>query len=174
MGTTQSSFITEFKLAFNRHFGPDILWVGGQSAKNCAAFLSPFPCRRAVGTQITERFELGDISTTYSGWKIIVEFENKQIPLSNILKYWPYMRGELSAQPEKPILLCHFSDWWSYATRRDLWEWTLSRMRVDPDRLVDIEGRQFDHGGTDGLLRASSILSAVAWIESVAHSSRKA
>jgi hypothetical protein len=107
-------------------------------------------------------------------WTVIIEFESRELPLSNILKYWPYLRGELSAKPMQPILVCHFSDWWSYATRRDLWEWTLSRMQADQGRLVEIEGKQFDHGGSDHLLRASSIYSAIEWIDSVVKASRAA
>jgi len=66
-----------------------------------------------------------------------------------------------------PILICHFSDWWSYATRRDLWEWTLSRMQTDQNRMCEIKGKQFDHGGNDQQVRASSIASAIDWIGSV-------
>jgi len=97
-----------------------------------------------------------------------VEFENKELPLSNLLKYWPYLRGELSAKPTQPLLICHFSDWWSYATRRDLWEWTLSRMQADGERLVAVAGKQFDHGGANRSLRDQSITSAVEWIRTAA------
>ncbi|HEY0917367.1 MAG TPA: hypothetical protein VGE22_20975 [Solimonas sp.] len=110
---------------------------------------------------------MGDLTTSYCGWKIIVEFESKELPLSNLLKYWPYLRGELNASPKEPLLLCHFSDWWSYATRRDLWEWTLSRISADQDRLVPIAGRQFDHGGSDLGRREKSIFEAMEWIGSI-------
>lgn len=166
MGSTQSSFLAEFKKSFNERLGQDIQWSGGQAAENCAAFASPYPCRREMDAVATERFELGDATALYRGWKIIIEFESKQLPLSNLLKYWPYLRGELNARPAQPVLICHFSDWWSYATRRDLWEWTLSRMQEDTNRLVAIKGQQFDHGGADQLLRASSISSAISWIDS--------
>lgn len=167
MGLPQSSFLAEFKKAFNEQFGKEIHWSGGQATEHCAAFSSPYPCRRAVGTKATERFELGDATTLYRGWKVIIEFECKELPLSNLLKYWPYLRGELNAKPTQPLLVCHFSDWWSYATRRDLWEWTLSRMQSDQERLVEIQGKQFDHGGLDQSIRASSISSALQWIDSL-------
>lgn len=167
MGLTQSKFLADFKQAFNTYVGQDIQWSGGQIAKNCAAFVSPYSCRRAVGTRTTERFELGDTTTSYFGWKIIIEFESKELPLSNILKYWPYLRGELNTKPTEPIIICHFSDWWSYATRRDLWEWTLSRMQADEERLVEIEGKQFDHGGTNQNLCFLSINSSIEWIDSI-------
>ncbi len=167
MGLTQSSFLSEFTRAFNESRQQDILWAGGQAAGNCAAFVSPYSCRRKTGVRTAERFELGDATASYLGWKIIVEFERKELPLSNILKYWPYVRGELSAKPTQPLLICHFSNWWSYATRRDLWEWTLSRMQADEGQLVAIEGKQFDHGGSDKLIRSSSISSAISWIDSI-------
>ena len=167
MGLTQSSFLADFKQAFNMQAEQKVHWSGGQAAENCAAFVSPYPCRRAVGTKTTERFELGDATMSYFGWKVIIEFESKELPLSNILKYWPYLRGELNTKPLQPLIICHFSDWWSYATRRDLWEWTLSSMQADEGRLVEVKGKQFDHGGSDQSLRVSSIYSAIEWIDSV-------
>ncbi len=167
MGLTQSGFLEEFRQSLNQAAGESLLWSGGQVTQNCAAFVTPYACRRAVGARTSERFELGDATAPYLGWKVVVEFESKELPLSNLLKYWPYCRGELSNSPTQPLLICHFSNWWSYATRRDLWEWTLSRMKSDPDRLVEIEGRQFDHGGGDPSLRAASISSAIEWIRSV-------
>lgn len=167
MGVKQDRFLAEFRSAFGEYFDVDGAWLGGQAAENCAAFLTPYPCRREVGVLAMERFELGDISITHGGWKVIVEFESKEVPLSNLLKYWPYLKGELNSRPQHPILICHFSDWWSYATRRDLWEWTLSQMHADTNKLVAVQGRQFDHGGADMALRASSITSAIAWIDSV-------
>lgn len=174
MRLTQSSFLAEFRQAFNKQAGQEVRWAGGQAAENCAAFTSPYPCRRTVGVRTTERFELGDATASYLGWKVIVESESKEIPVSNILKYWPYLRGELNKKPTQPLIICHFSDWWSYATRRDLWEWTLSRMQADQARLVEVEGKQFDHGGSDAALRMSSISSAIEWIDSVVGAGRGA
>lgn len=174
MGSKQSNFLAQFKQAFEDYIGYEPGWSGGQTLDNCAAFTSPYSCRRVVGVRASERFELGDITTFFSGWKVVIEFENKDLPLSNILKYWPYLRGELDTNPKQPIILCHFSDWWSYATRRDLWEWTLLRMQADPDKLVNVIGKQFDHGGEDQSLRASSISSAISWIVQVAEQKREA
>lgn len=167
MGSRQTNFLNEFKESFKDHLGETSLWDGGQVIGNTASLISHSADRRPAGAKKTERFELGDTTTNYRGWKIIIEFENKELPLSNILKYWPYLRGELSTLPNHPILLCHFSDWWSYATRRDLWEWTLSRMQNDPDRIVNIRGRQFDHWGDDSNLRLNSISTAIQWIDDV-------
>ncbi len=171
MGAVQANFIKEFKSAFIARFACSSTWSGGQAFANSAAFATPYPCRRG-GIRGAERFELGDAAISHLGWKLIVEFESKELPLSNLIKYWPYLRGELTATPDQPILICHFSDWWSYATRRELWEWTLARMKDDPNRLVGIEGRQFDHGGGDAVLRACNISGAIEWIESMAGNER--
>lgn len=165
MGITQNTFLREFEDEFHKHFGLETKWSGGQSSKNTAALTTHIAGRRAVGIRKTECFELGDLTTTFRKWKIIIEFESKQISISNILKYWPYLRGDLSSTTEYPILLCHFSDWWSYASYRDLWEWTLSQMQVDPERKNDIFGHQFDHGGYSQVQRANSIQAAILWIE---------
>jgi len=165
MGQPQSVFLEEFKAAFHRQIDAGIIWSGGQGKENTAGFAKPFGCRRNNGKLKAERFELGDLSAVYHGWKIIIEFENKEVPLSNLLKYWPYLRGELADQPDRNVLICHFSDWWSYATRRDLWEWTLARIKADPGVLFAMEGRQFDHWGQDADRRAASISDAIAWID---------
>lgn len=170
MGTKQTDFLVEFKGAFAAHFGESVTWSGGQAHENTASLRTHTSGRRSVGVQRAERFELGDITSRFRGWKLIVEFESGALPLSNLLKYWPYLRGELSTVPECPVLICHFSDWWSYATRRDLWEWTLGRMQADRERLFDIQGQQFDHGGEDRALRIRSIQAAVQWIDAIRHS----
>ncbi|MFN4014218.1 MAG: hypothetical protein ACK4JB_02700 [Reyranella sp.] len=173
MAGPQSSFLEEFKAAYSAHFGHDAIWKGGQAKENTAGFSTPLGGRRSIGHRAGEGFELGDVATTRGRWTVIIEFESNEIPLSNLQKYWPYIRGELTSSPARPIALCHFSDWWSYATRRDLWEWTLSRMQADPARLVDFEGRQFDHGGTgisrppDKTQRDAALFNAIRWIEGV-------
>lgn len=165
MGANQTTFLADFVAAFGHRFGLDVVWTGGQAVENTASLTTHVSGRRAIGVKKAERFELGDITASYLGRKLIIEFESKELPLSNLLKYWPYVCGELSSSPHQPVLICHFSDWWSYATRRDLWEWTLSRMRVDPSRIVDIDGCQFDHGGADINLRRRSITAALEWID---------
>lgn len=169
MGATQTTFLADFADAFGQRFGHGVKWTGGQAAENTASLTTHVSGRRAVGVRKAERFELGDITTDFLGWKIIIEFESRELPLSNLLKYWPYICGDLSSTPQNPVLICHFSDWWSYATRRDLWEWTLSRMKVDPLRKVNIEGSQFDHGRSDIDLRTLSIGAALQWIEGTVH-----
>lgn len=173
MAGKQSLFLQQFKNAYEERFGRLSLWTGGQASANTANLVSHVAGRRPIGPRATERFELGDLATKLGDYKIVIEFEDGALPLSNLLKYWPYIRGELSLKPDGPIILCHFSDWWSYATRRDLWEWTLSRMQADPERRVEIHGCQFDHWGRDvswgGDIskRVKSIAGALEWIAAV-------
>ena len=167
MAELQAAFLQQFKSLFAARFKEDVAWRGGQSTTNLAGFLRLGSDHRPAGPRKGEGFELGDAIGDFRGWTIIVEFESFQVSLSNLLKFWPYVRGELSSKPESPIAFFHFSNWKSYATYRDLWEWTLSRMRADPDRLVDIQGCQFNHCGTDTVARAASIEKAFDWLEAM-------
>lgn len=145
MGKRQTSFLTKFQDAFRTRTAVVPVWSGGQVVSNTAALPIRDALRRSGPAKRAERFELGDIVAEIGRWRVVVEFESAEVPLSNLLKYWPYIRGELGTRPSHPLLICHFSDWWSYATRRDLWEWTLSRMKEDPQKVIDVQGRQFDH-----------------------------
>ena len=163
MGETQKTFLSEFADAFRRK-APDASWRGGQAKANTASLLTHQAGRRGGLYNNAERFELGDLTATLNGHKIIVEFESKQVPISNLLKYWPYLRGELSSKPSLPVIFCHFSDWWSYGIYRDLWQWTLDQMQQDAKCLQRISGRQFDHGGNDLSLRSRAIDLAIDWV----------
>ena len=164
MGKTQTAFLAEFAEAFRARAGVDVTWGGGQAVVNTAGLPLIEGLRRPGPPKPGERFELGDLAATIGACRVVIEFESAEVPLSNLLKYWPYVRGELGTRPSHPLVICHFSDWWSYATRRDLWEWTLARMKADPDRVVDIDGRQFDHWGDDASRRHESIVQATEWI----------
>ncbi|MFO1244106.1 MAG: hypothetical protein U1E71_02850 [Ramlibacter sp.] len=164
MGKTQTSFLAEFQSAFHARAGVELEWSGGQVVSNTAALPINDALRRPGPAKRAERFELGDIAAEFGRWRVVIEFESGEVPLSNLLKYWPYVRGELGTRPSRPLLICHFSDWWSYATRRDLWEWTLSRMKEDPWKIVEVQGRQFDHWGEDKQRRSESVNSAIDWI----------
>lgn len=168
MGQKQSTFLNDFKLAFTKIEGfKGAQWTGGQQASNTSGFANPPDCRRQGKVKSGERFELGDLKTRIFGYDVIVEYESDSLPLSNILKYWPYVRGEFTEKPDSPILVCHFSNWRSYATRRDLWHWTLNQMRLDKNVLVCIDGKQFDHGGEDDTIRHAGISQAIAWLVSI-------
>ncbi|KAB7619489.1 hypothetical protein [Alkalilimnicola sp. S0819] len=163
MGATQAAFLREFADVF-RSEAPDVSWTGGQGKHNTASLLTHQAGRRGGAYNKAERFELGDLTAAFNDHKIIIEFESKQVAIANLLKYWPYLRGELSSKPELPVLICHFSDWWSYGVYRDLWQWTLSQMQSDPKCLQHIVGCQFDHGGSNVSLRHSAIEQAVEWL----------
>jgi hypothetical protein len=164
MGKTQTAFLDQFASSFSTRTGVDVAWAGGQVVANTAGLPFNGALRRPGPPKAAERFELGDLTATVGDCRVIIEFESAEVPLSNLLKYWPYVRGELGSQPSQRLIICHFSDWWSYATRRELWEWTLGRMKADPQRVVDVDGRQFDHWGDDTERRSESILQAVDWI----------
>lgn len=164
MGKTQSSFLVAFQDLFRTRSGLEVEWTGGQSSANTAGFPDNPQWRRPGQARSGEKFELGDLAANIGHWRVVIEFESREVPLSNLLKYWPYIRGELLIKPSRPVLICHFSDWWSYATRRDLWEWTLSRMKADTECLVGVDGCQFDHWGSDAASRIESVSSAIDWI----------
>lgn len=165
MGTTQTAFLSEFSAHFDAELSARPSWTGGQGRLNTARLDTFRSGRRGNIYNSSERFELGDLTAIINGHKVIVEFESKQIPIQNLLKYWPYLRGELSTKPESPVIICHFSDWWSYGINRDLWEWTLNQMQQDRTCLVPIQGRQFDHGGSNQDIRQQSIIEAAQWIK---------
>lgn len=167
MELKQAALFAEFKESFGEHFGAGVSWNGGEELETSTAWLAQASARRLLGIRPTERFEGVDLSTGFRGWTLVVEFESQQNPFAHIGKFWPYLRGELSAAAENPLLLCHFSDWSSYPVYRDLWEWRLSPMPDDPERRVTIQGQQFDHGGEDRALRAHNIQAALQWIDAL-------
>jgi len=167
MGQPQSQFLVQFKTAFAQRFSQQVDWVGEQAAGNVAQLPGVVALRRGGILHRLEKFEIGDLRADFSDRTLVIEYEQKQLTLSNLLKYWPYVRGELNVKPERPIILCHFSNWWSYGTYRDLWNWVMLRMQTDPERLVDIQGHQFDHGGPDITLRDAGVRAALDWIERV-------
>jgi len=167
MAQPQSDFLSLFKKAFVDRFGNSVLWTGGQIAGNVAQLPGIAALRRGGILHRMEQFEIGDLRGDFNDRTLVIEYEQKQLPLSNLVKYWPYVRGELNVIPQRPIVLCHFSDWWSYGAYRDLWNWVMLRMQTDAERKVEIDGRQFDHGGPNASLRASGIHSALDWIAEV-------
>lgn len=122
-----------FKDAFASRFGNSVYWTGGQIAGNVAQLPGIAELCRGGVLHRMEQFEIGDLRGNYNGRTLVIEYEQKQLPLSNLVKYWPYVRGELNVKPECPIVLCHFSNWWSYGTYRDLWNWVMLRMEPTPN-----------------------------------------
>lgn len=167
MGKPQNEFLNVFIEAFTERISGPISWVRGQNTGNRAQLLPITALRRGGMLRSAEQFELGDLRTNVYGWTIVVEYETGPVSLSNLLKYWPYVKGDLSVKPTLPIMFCHFSDWSSYGSYRDLWHWTMLKMQADIERVVDIRGRQFDHGANDLPLRNNQMQEALAWIEQV-------
>jgi hypothetical protein len=141
--------------------------MGGQRSGNTAG-LPEDPVLRAVGAVGSqEAYELGDLRADDGARTIIVEYDGEGPSLINLAKYWPYVRGELSATPSLPIALCHFSSWASYGSHRLLWQWLLARMREDQSRVVDFQAQQFDHARDDSVRRRDQIQNALQWLRSL-------
>lgn len=169
MGKSQNDFLQTFKEAFTNKFGSDVIWAGGQVVGNKVQLPRIASLRRDGRFNRSEEFELGDLRADFCGRTIIIEYESGAICFPNLLKFWPYVRGELSIKPRYPLVICHFSSWWSYGSHRDLWDWTMSRMQNDSERIVEVVGRQFDNGITIGsidmVLRERSIQEALEWMD---------
>ncbi len=131
MGRPQDSFRRTFKAEFAKRFDIQPDWRESQNKENKAAFLHRYVKYRRNGLiRPNEGFELGDLRCDYRGRTIIVEYDSFGLEIHNLLKYWPYFLGELSARPSLPVILCHFSSWHSYGSRRDLWPWLLDRINT--------------------------------------------
>jgi len=160
-----------FEASFS--FAPD--WIHGQIRANAAGLpFRPELKRPGVGQEEGELFELGDLRADIAGWTVIVEYESGPVLVHNLVKYWPYVRGELVVgakseplQPLSPLLICHFSSWKSYSSYRHLWEWVLRGMQDDPARKVAIQGKQFDHWreNVDGPTTAEALQEAMTWLK---------
>ncbi len=164
MGSSQKQFLTEFEQAFDQKFTAHAPWSGGQLLNNIARLPGVKDLRRGE-IRRGERFELGDLKTAVGGFTVIVEYDSGGISLSNLLKYWPYIKGELDVISSNPIILCTFSDWKSYGAYRDLWKWLSDRMQADPEMSGSFHAHQFDHGGANIELRKKSIHQALNWLD---------
>jgi hypothetical protein len=149
MGRPQDVFRRSFKVEFAKRFGLEPVWHESQDKDNKASMLKKQAIYRREGLiRPNEGFELGDLRCDYRGRTIIVEYDSEGLEVHNLLKYWPYLLGELSERPSQPLILCHFSSWHSYGSRRDLWRWLLDRMQkdIDPRMQVQLVADQFDNG----------------------------
>lgn len=164
MGSLQTLFLTQFQNALANSSAASCLWLGGQTTGNFGYLTRNPELRRNGKVRQDERFELGDLRTELGGYSLVIEYDSGGVSLSNLLKYWPFLRGELNVPPQHPLLLCHFSDWKSWGSYRDMWQWLLSRMQADSECLLPIYARQFDHGAQDIKLREQAIQDAVNWV----------
>ena len=165
MGSRQKEFLERFRGALAERFPSVVEWGGGQVASNTGSIDAHVSLRRSGVVRPGERFELGDLRCVISETAVVVEYESGPVALHNLLKYWPYLRGEMSSLPVSSMVLCHFSDWVSYGSYRDLWEWTVREMKDDPDLKVRFAARQFDHWGSDLDAAARSIADCLTWLE---------
>lgn len=172
MGRSQSAFVEMFRKSVCEALGENLSVTGSQIATNCLTLPAAELVRREGIPKRVERFELGDIRIEFDHLTAIVEYESDAIAIHNLVKYWPFIRGETTPSAGKPLLICHFSNWHSYGSHRDLWEWLGRCMRCDPQRKVDLFARQFDHGGQDADLRAKGIGQAIEWLRSMTEACR--
>jgi hypothetical protein len=149
MGAKQAEFVKKFRERFQRRFGCHPEWGGGQGLDNKAGFAQLREYRRDGLLRKNEGIELGDTNTTFRGVTVIVEYDSDGLDIQNLLKYWPYLCGKLTSSPPRKVVLCHFSSWRSYGSRRDEWTWLRDKMAADPDRVMDLVGEQFDNGGLE-------------------------
>jgi hypothetical protein len=165
MGKPQNDFCDHFKTAFQTQFGK-VIWHGGQLAANMIAPTAAKHLRRDGLVKSSEKIELGDLRTTFRNYDIMVEYESGCASAYNILKHWAYLRGELSAKPQRTTLLCCFCDYWSYGAVRDVCQWTINMMEDDP--LTQVKVRMFDHALRSNNVDASKscINEALHWIAS--------
>ncbi len=173
MGIPQGEFLNRFKSEFNRRFSQfePIRWSGGQRIANCGKLPYNLDLRRGRKWRPGERFELGDARCDPASCSVIVEFESDKVVAHNLLKYWPYVRRELRdasdrrIEPRLPILLCHFSNWYSYGSYRDLWQWLFDRIREDPARKVYFDACQFDYDESSPKRTEEFIRKSLDWLE---------
>jgi len=167
MGKLQDNFVTAFKEAFSQKFDSSVIWTSGQVRGNLAYLPPVLDLRRGGKSRSGEQFELGDLRVDFSGCTIIIEYDSGGVGIQNLLKYWPYLRGELNIQPKLPLVLCHFSSWASWGSYRDLWAWLLSRIQADAGLIVEINGRQFDNGEGDLPWQNDAIQKALDWLSTI-------
>lgn len=117
-----------------------------------------------------EEFEFGDIRANIRNRTLIVEYDGDGVPLSNLMKFWPYATNELDTSkldipPTPYLIICHFTDWKSWGAYRDLWYWLMDRMEILTKRRI--VGRQFDIG-EDDKRSENEIKRALKWIDKIA------
>lgn len=174
MADSQRRFLELFRAEFGQRFGARTSWHTGQVAANTAGLTPQTALRRGGLSRAGEVFEIGDLRCDLPSQTVIVEYESDAIAIHNLLKYWPYLRGELNVQPAQPLMLCHFSNWASYGSHRDLWEWLCSRMTDDMALTVPFQAKQFDHWKDDIDRRRASISAALDWIGSATFHAERA
>jgi len=166
MGEKQTQFVARVRTALKSRFPHAADWAGGQGAANTVALPRKASLRRPGPSRSGERFERADVRCNVGNSTIVVEYDSGGIATHNLVKYWPYLRGEMSSSPSSAIILCHFSSWVTYGSYRDLWDWLAGQMMRDPTLKVRFAARQFDHWDADLVKGDQSIAECLDWVES--------
>jgi hypothetical protein len=166
MAQNQNDFLDLFEIQFTKRFGYSPEWRKGQTKMNYAEFKDVnSELRRSGKPKHREGFELGDLTAVIDNkFTLIVEFDGGGISVQNLIKLWPYVRQELDTHPAHGVVLCHFSNWDSWGSYRDLWKWTVERISEDESCAGKFIARQFDHGGSNVEIRGESISDSLDWI----------
>ena len=160
----QDDFLRAFRDAFAHEFRYDPEWVSGQTVGNKGLLLGDLSLRRNGVIRRNEGLELGDLRANLGGKTLIIEFDSGGASAMNLIKFWPYLRGEMDVQPISSVTLCYFSDWYSYGSYRDMWKYLLHRMQDDPKLLVEFIAKQFDSNRDNSTGRIAEISRALVWI----------
>lgn len=123
------------------------VWVGLRQWGN------PLPCPDTTCT-----FEFGDIRIETPTHTLLIEIEGEGqgASLVNLLKYWPWLKGEAGNPPTKPVVMFHI---WaeSWPTHKVLWR-RLKRELLDPAPFVVFaEFIPFPNGRADDKAVLSSL-----------------
>ena len=111
MAGPQATFLSAFREAFDERFGP-VEWETSRQRKVgefCARFRHK-KYRRNPVLRANEGFELGDLRAQRKDSVVVVEYDREGVDTHNLVKYWPYLRGDLAVVPPTRLLLCYFSD----------------------------------------------------------------
>ena len=165
MGEKQTQFVARARTALKSRFPNAVDWAGGQGTANTVALQRRASLRRLGPSRPGERFERADVRCNVGNSTIVVEYDSGGIATHNLVKYWAYLRGEMSSSPSSAIILCLFWSWVTYGSYRDLWDWVANHM-MDPTLKVRFAARQFDHWDADIVKGDQSIAECLDWVES--------
>jgi hypothetical protein len=111
-------------------------WAG------CGQRGNPLPC-----PETTEAFQFGDIRIETPTRTLLIEIERdgQGVSLVNLLKYWPWLKGEAGKPPTKPVTMLHV---WgsSYPTSKVLWRRLKSELLDRASFVVHAEFIPFPNG----------------------------
>jgi len=165
MAGPQATFLQAFCEAFDKAFGPAEWETSRQRTVGefCARCRNK-KYRRSSMLRANEAFELGDLRARWRDSVVVVEYDREGVDTHNLVKYWPYLRGDLAVVPPTRLLLCYFSDWRSWGSSRDLWAWVYQRIRDDSACKGRLMAEHFDHGKDSEEMRTTGIGEALGFL----------